>query len=286
MKNKDIEIWYQLLDSGRESKLELVGPYRLVRPSPQAVWSPRLPEKEWQDVDAVYIRSSTGGGSWDFKKRLPERWEIECRGLKFFIKPTGFGHLGIFPEHVDSWDWVEERIRKVRGPVSVLNMFAYTGGATMAAARAGANVCHLDASKGVVDWAREDALLSGLIDKPVRWIVDDVVKFIQKEVRREKKYDGIIMDPPSFGRGGSGEIWKIEDHLLNLLFDCRKVLTDNPVFIHLSCHSPGFTPLVLQNLLAEMMKGYEGALSSGEMVIHESTGRLLPSGAYARWSSE
>lgn len=286
MKNKDIEIGYQLLDSGWESKLERVGPYLLVRPSPQAVWSPSLPEKEWQDADAVYIRSSTGGGNWEFKRHLPERWKIEYRGLKFLIKPTGFGHLGVFPEHGDSWDWIEERIRGAKGPVSVLNLFAYTGGATMAAARAGATVCHLDASKGVVDWAREDATLSGLSDRPVRWIVDDVVKFVQKEIRRGKTYEAIILDPPSFGRGANGEIWKIEDDLLKFLLDCRKLLSEKPLFIHLSCHSPGFTPLVLQNLLAEMLKDKYGVLSNGEMVIPEISGRLLPSGAYARWSSE
>lgn len=285
MKNKNIETGYQLLDSGSESKLERVGPYLLVRPSPQAFWSPDLPEKEWSNADAVYIRSSTGGGSWDFKKRLPERWEIEYRGFKFIIKPTGFGHLGIFPEHGDSWDWIEERIRRAKGPVNLLNMFAYTGGATLAAARAGANVCHLDASKGVVDWAKENAALSNLGDRPVRWIVDDVVKFVQKEIRRDKKYDAIILDPPSFGRGAKGEVWKIEDDLLKLLHDCRQVLSDNPLFILLSCHSPGFSPLVLQNLLAEMMKDRPGVLSCGEMVIREETGRLLPSGAYARWAA-
>ncbi len=285
MKNKDVETGYQLLDSGRESKLERVGPYLLVRPSPQAVWSPGLPEKEWQDADAVYIRSSTGGGNWEFKRRLPERWEIGYRGLKFLIKPTGFGHLGVFPEHGDSWDWIEERIRGAKGPVNLLNMFAYTGGATMAAVRAGATVCHLDASKGVVDWAREDAALSSLSDRPVRWIVDDAVKFVQKEIRRGKRYDAIILDPPSFGRGANGEIWKIEDDLLKLLLDCRKLLSEKPLFIHLSCHSPGFTPLVLQNLLAEMLKDKHGVLSNGEMVIPEKSGRLLPSGAYARWSS-
>ena len=286
MKNKEVKTGYQLLDSGKESKLERVGPYLLVRPSPQAVWSPSLPEKEWQDADAVYIRSSTGGGNWEFKRRLPERWEIEYRGLKFFIKPTGFGHLGVFPEHGDSWDWIEERTRGAKGPVNLLNLFAYTGGATMAAARAGATVCHLDASKGVVDWAREDAALSGLSDRPVRWIVDDVVKFVQKEIRRGKRYDALILDPPSFGRGANGEIWKIEDDLLKFLLDCRKLLTEKPLFIYLSCHSPGFTPLVLQNLLAEMLKDKYGVLSNGEMVIPEISGRLLPSGAYARWSSE
>lgn len=281
---KNVET-YQLLDSGRESKLERVGPYLLVRPSPQAVWSPDLPEKEWSNADAVYIRSSTGGGNWDFHKRLPEKWEIEYRGLRFIIKPTGFGHLGIFPEHGDSWDWIEERIREVRRPVNVLNMFAYTGGASLAAARAGGNICHLDASKGVVDWARENAALSGLSDRPIRWIVDDVAKFVQKEIRRDKKYDAIILDPPSFGRGAKGEVWKIEDDLLKLLNDCSQILSDNPLFILLSCHSPGFSPLVLQNLLAEMMKGRSGILSCGEMVIREETGRLLPSGAYARWAA-
>ena len=284
MINADMIGEYYLLDSGRESKLERVGPYLLVRPSPQAVWSPSLPEKEWLDADAVYIRSSTGGGNWSFNRRLPERWEIEFRGLKFIIKPTGFGHLGLFPEHGDSWDWIEERIRRVKGPVNLLNMFAYTGGATMAGARAGACVCHLDASKGVVDWARENAALSGLSDRPIRWIVDDVLKFVQKEIRRGKSYDAIILDPPSFGRGANGEIWKIEDDLPNLLLDCRKLLSDKPLFVLLSCHSPGFTPLVLQNLLAELMKGKRGVLSNGEMVIQESSGRLLPSGAYARWS--
>ncbi|HLB05637.1 MAG TPA: class I SAM-dependent methyltransferase [Thermodesulfobacteriota bacterium] len=286
MKGGNLIGGYQLLDSGRESKLERVGPYLLVRPSPQAVWSPSLPEKEWQAADAVYIRSSTGGGNWDFHRRLPEKWEIEYRGLKFFIKPTGFGHLGLFPEHGESWDWVEERIRECKGPISVLNMFAYTGGATMAAARAEATVCHLDASKGVVDWAREDAALSGLDDRPIRWIVDDVAKFVQKEIRRGKTYDAIILDPPSFGRGAKGEIWKIEDDLIRLLAECKQVLSDKPLFVLLSCHSPGFTPLVLQNLLAEMMNDKSGALSCGEMVIPEISGRLLPSGAYARWSSE
>ncbi|MBI4746573.1 MAG: class I SAM-dependent methyltransferase [Deltaproteobacteria bacterium] len=285
MKSKDIKMGYKLLDSGKESKLERVGPYLLVRPSPQAVWSPGLPEKEWQGADAVYIRSSTGGGNWEFKRRLPERWEIEYRGLKFFIKPTGFGHLGVFPEHGESWDWIEERIREAKGPINLLNMFAYTGGATMAALRAGAAVCHLDASKGVVDWARENAVLSGLSDRPVRWIVDDVVKFVQKEIRRGKRYDAIMLDPPSFGRGASGEIWKIEDDLLKFLLDCRKLLSEKPLFIHLSCHSPGFTPLVLQNLLAEMMQGRRGSLSNGEMVISEISGRLLPSGAHARWTT-
>lgn len=285
MNSERVKAGYQLLDSGKGNKLESVGPYRFVRPSPQAVWSPGLSEKEWTGADAVYIRSSTGGGNWNFKKRIPEKWEIEFRGLKFIIKPTGFGHLGIFPEHGNAWDWIEEKIRNAKEPVSVLNMFAYTGGATLAAARSGASVCHLDASKGVVDWARDNAAISGLSDRPIRWIVDDVVKFVQKEIRREKRYDAIILDPPSFGRGAKGEVWKVEDDLLRLLIDCRQLLSDTPLFILLSCHSPGFTPLVLQNLLAEMTEGRFGVMSNGEMVIAETaSNRLLPSGAYAWWS--
>lgn len=284
MKTDRLSEGYELLDSGNEKKLERVGEYLLVRPSPQAVWSPNLTEANWQKADATYIRSSTGGGEWEFRRKLPERWEIEHRGFKFIIKPTGFGHLGLFPEQGESWGWVEERIKAAKRPVSVLNMFAYTGGSTLAAARGGASVCHLDASKGVVDWARENAALSGLNDRPIRWIVDDVEKFVKKEIKRGRRYDAIILDPPSFGRGAKGEVWKIEEGLLMLLADCRELLSDDPLFILLSCHSPGFTPLVLQNLLAEMMKGYTCMLSCGEMAIHEATGRLLPSGAYARWS--
>jgi 23S rRNA (cytosine1962-C5)-methyltransferase len=276
---------YQLLDSGNGAKLEKVGSYLFVRPSPQAVWSPSLPKVRWDEADAVFVRSATGGGSWDFRRRLPEIWEIEYRGLMFFIKPTGFGHLGIFPEHGDCWEWTEDVIGRARRSVSVLNMFAYTGGATLAAARAGASICHLDASKGVVDWARENAAISGLGDKPIRWIVEDVEKFVKREIKRGRHYDGIVLDPPSFGRGSKGEVWKIEDDLPRLLSECRELLSDNPLFILLSCHTPGFTPLVLQNLLEEMLKGAKGELSSGEMVIREASGRVLPSGAYARWSS-
>jgi len=285
MKRGKLSAGYRLLDSGIESKLEQVGPYLLVRPSPQAVWSKTLPEERWEDADAVYIRISTGGGSWEFRRKLSEKWEIDFEGFRFFIKPTGFGHLGLFPEQAENWEWIAQKIRSAKRDISVLNMFAYTGGSTLASASAGASVCHVDASKGVVDWARENASISGLADRPVRWIVDDVIKFVQKEVRRGKTYDAIILDPPSFGRGAKGEIWKIEDDLLKFLLECRQLLSDRPLFILLSCHSPGFTPLVLQNLLDEMMKGKGGVLSCGEMVISDAEGRVLPSGAYARWAA-
>lgn len=283
MKNGNVE-GYRLLDSGKGCRLEHVGPYLFVRPAPQAVWSQLLPEERWNAADAVYVRSSTGGGDWDFQRRLPEKWDIEYGGFRFFIKPTGFGHLGIFPEQGENWKWVAGKIEASKRPLNVLNMFAYTGGITLAAAQAGGSVCHVDASKGAVDWARGNAALSGLSDRPIRWIVDDVVKFVQKEVRRGKTYDAIVLDPPSFGRGSKGEVWKVEEGLPGLLTDCRGILSDNPIFILLSCHSPGFTPLVLQNLLSEMMKDRPGVLSSGEMVITCAAGRFLPSGAFARWS--
>lgn len=285
--NKDTQsAGYQLLDSGRGSKLERVGPFVLVRPSPQAVWSPSLPDGRWQAADAVYIRSSSGGGKWKFNRPIPEKWAIEWNGCSFYIKATGFGHLGLFPEQQESWQWIRDRVKKEKKGMQVLNLFAYTGGSTLAAAAAGAEVCHVDASKGVVEWARENAALSGLGDRPVRWIVDDVKKFIIKEIRRGRKYEGIILDPPSFGRGSKGEVWKIEEDLPKLLMQCRELLTGDPSFILLSCHSPGFTPLVLQNLVAEVTGGTKGRIYGSEMSIPESeSGRLLPSGSYARWSS-
>lgn len=287
MKKRMRTAGYQLLDSGVENKLERVGPYLLVRPSPQAVWSPSLPKERWQEADALYIRSSTGGGKWEFKRRLPEKWEIEYGDFRFDVKPTGFGHLGLFPEQIESWEWISEKVKTSKREITVLNLFAYTGGSTLAAASSGASVCHLDASKGVVDWGRENAALSGLSGQSIRWIVDDAQKFIGKEIRRGKRYDAIILDPPSFGRGARGEVWKIENDLTKLLNSCRELLSDDPLFVLLSCHSPGFTPLVLQNLLAEMMKNIKGNLSCAEMMITEAeSGRPLPCGSYARWSSK
>jgi 23S rRNA (cytosine1962-C5)-methyltransferase len=281
-----INTGYQLLDSGNGHKLERVGGYLLVRPSPQAVWSPSLPAKRWDEADAVYIRSSTGGGKWDFRRRLPEKWEIEYGGYRFIVKPTGFGHLGIFPEQRECWEWIFEKIRTTNRDIAVLNLFAYTGGSTLASASAEASVCHVDASKGIVDWAKENAALSGLSGAPIRWIVDDAQKFIGKEIRRGKKYDAIILDPPSFGRGAKGEVWKIEDDITKLLKQCRELLSDKPLFLLLSCHSPGFTPLILQNLLSEMMKNTHGEVTSAEMtVIGAESGKPLPSGSYARWSA-
>jgi 23S rRNA (cytosine1962-C5)-methyltransferase len=273
---------YQLLDSGNGCKLEQVGPFRLNRPAPQAVWPATLPRQEWQKADATYTRDSSGSGKWSYEgPKLPEAWEVEFHGLNFEIKPTAFGHLGIFPEHRILW----ERLKKLslEPDAEILNLFAYTGGGTLSAARAGHRVCHLDASKGAVSWARKNAELSGLSKKPVRWIVDDATKFLQREIRRGRRYDGLIMDPPSFGRGAKGEVFKIERDLPELLELTMKVLNPVPSFIVLSCHSPGFTPTVLNNLLESMMGGVEGKVQSGEMFIEDGQGRKLPLGAWAAW---
>lgn len=275
---------YQLLDSGNFEKLEQVGRYRLIRPSPQAIWQPHRP-KLWHTADAHYRRSSSGGGSWAFKNKLPDHWHIQYGGLTLKIKLTNFGHLGIFAEQAENWDWIRAQIAAThQKPVRVLNTFAYTGGSSLAAAQAGAEVVHLDAARGIVSWARENAALSGLDGRPIRWIVDDVSKFVAREIRRGNQYDGIILDPPSFGRGKKGEVWKFEDDLPKLLDMCRQILSPNPRFVLLSAHTPGFTALALENLLADMMRGFSGKLSGMEMTIPEADGgRLLPSGTMARW---
>lgn len=279
-----MDVGYELLDSGDQTKLERFGEYVLSRPAPQAIWSRRLPSRVWTEADATFTRSPSGGGSWHRRRPLPQSWVLELGGLSLKIKPTDFGHLGVFPEQRPNWDWIARVIGKAPGPVSVLNLFAYTGGSTLVAAAAGATVCHLDSSRGVVAWARENAALSDLAGRPVRWIVDDVTKFIRREGRRGRCYDAIILDPPSFGRGPKGEVWKIEHELPGLLHACRALLGDQPLFVLLSCHSPGFTPLVLRNLLAEMMAGAGGWLDAAEMALAESDGeRSLPSGSFSRW---
>ncbi len=278
---------YQLLDSGNFEKLEQVGRYRLIRPSPQAIWQPRRP-KLWRTADAHYRRSRSGGGSWSFKQKLPEQWHIQYGGLTLKIKLTNFGHLGVFAEQAENWRWIAAQIAKSkRKPVRVLNTFAYTGGSSLAAAQAGAEVAHVDAARGIVSWARENATLSGLDDRPIRWLVDDVGKFVAREIRRGHKYDGIILDPPSFGRGKKGEVWKFENDLPKLLEMCRQILSPTPLFVLLSAHTPGFTPLALENLLGDMMRGFGGTLSHLEMTIPEADGsRRLPSGTMARWTAE
>ncbi|MEM7030808.1 MAG: class I SAM-dependent methyltransferase [Chloroflexota bacterium] len=265
----------------------MVGPYRLDRPAPQAIWQPTLSHQAWSQSDALYHRSKSGGGRWEFKTKIRDSWQIQYGGLTLKIKLTDFGHLGLFAEQAENWRWMQHLIQKANRPLRVLNTFAYTGGASLAAAAAGAQVTHLDAAKGIVSWAKENAAVSNLSKKPIRWIVDDVAKFVAREQRRGNSYDGLILDPPSFGRGPKGNIWKFETDLPPLLAVCRAILSEQPVFILLSAHTPGFSPLGLENLLGDMMQGFEGELSSQEMIITQAdSNRTLPSGMMARWTAK
>lgn len=276
---------YLLLDTGTETKLERVGPFRLVRPCPQAVWPRRLPAAAWEEkADAVYVRSTTGGGHWDYRQPLPPTWQLEENGLPWIIKATGFGHLGIFPEQAANWSWLQQFARRAGNGLRVLNLFAYTGGSTLALAHAGAHVVHVDAARGIVAWARDNARAQKLPEDRVQWIVEDVMKFCHREQRRGRRYAGIILDPPTFGRGPTGELWKIENDLTELLAVCRQLLEpQGPRFVLLSCHSPGFSPLGLENLLRATL-GTEATVEAGEMSIpEEDAGRRLPAGCFARW---
>ncbi len=274
---------YVLLDSGEMQKLEQFGPYRIVRPCSQALWHRKLSAERWREADAHFSRD--GGNTWKFNQKLPKEWTTEVQGILFKIAPTDFGHLGIFPEHSLLWKEMDGLIRGQTTPPNVLNLFAYSGGATLAAAKAGAKVCHLDASKGMVSWARENAALNQLQGAPIRWIVDDVIKFLQREKRRGVRYEGIILDPPSFGRGAQGEVFKIERDIHEILTLCRDVLSDRPLFVFFTTHTPGMTPLVMRYLLEQMMGANQGKIVSGEMIIPAENGCDIPSGSYARWIS-
>ena len=288
MKLNDLNQNYHLIDSGHGRKLEQFGPFLLSRPSSQAVWNPQLPEQEWQKADAIFLRE--GDSKWVRKAGLAESWIVEVAGIKFKISPTDFGHLGIFPEQHDFWQCMQDIIARAKetshSEIKVLNLFAYSGGSTLAAAKAGAHVCHLDASKGMVAWARENASLNRLEKAPIRWIIDDVSKFLQRELRRGNRYDAIILDPPTFGRGSQGEVFKIEDSILSLLKNCRDLLSDKPLFILFSCHTPGFTPIVMHHLMSQMMNGLGGKIDQGEMLLKGLKDALpLPSGTFARWQA-
>lgn len=273
---------YTLLDSGDMQKLEQFGPFRIIRPCSQALWHPLLSLEEWRKADAHFTRD--GGNNWKLNRQLPKEWTAEIQGIRFKIAPTDFGHLGVFPEHSLLWKEMTDLIQAQKSPPNVLNLFAYSGGATLAAAKAGAKVCHLDASKGMVSWARENAQLNQMHKAPIRWIVDDVIKFLKRESRRGVRYDGIILDPPSFGRGAQGEVFKIERDVHEILRLCGEVLSESPLFVFFTTHTPGMTPLVMRYLLSQMMEGKKGQISSGEMIIPAENGCDLPSGSYARWT--
>lgn len=274
---------YELLDSGNGAKLERFGEVVLARPCAQAVWQPQRPAR-WKSADATFDRED--GNRWHGRNRLPQEWVIDVDGTRFRLSGTDFGHLGIFPEQRAQWAWIRETVAAAGRPVRVLNLFAYSGGSTLAAARGGAEVCHLDASKGMVQWARANAALNGLENHPIRWIVDDAHKFLNREIRRGRRYDGIILDPPTYGRGGNGETYKIERDLTETLRLCRALLSDSPLFLLLSAHTPGHTPIVLGNVLTQALRGLGGAVTSGEMVLSGTPDVFpLPSGAYARWQA-
>jgi 23S rRNA (cytosine1962-C5)-methyltransferase len=278
---------YALLDSGDGRKLERFGTVTLARPCAQAVWKPALPEAAWARADAAFDRAD--GNQWHNRGALPDEWSIQTAGIAFKLTGTDFGHLGIFPEQRAQWVWLRETVARAcasrRAPVHVLNLFAYSGGSTLAAALGGAEVCHLDASKGMVQWARDNARLNRLESHPVRWIADDAHKFLSREVRRDRRYDAVILDPPTFGRGQSNTLYKIEKDLPETLRLCRGLLTDAPLFVLLSAHTPGYSPIVLQNVLGQAVEALGGALSSGEMLLTGAPDVLpTPCGAYARWA--
>ena len=276
---------YQVIDCSEGEKLERWGSYLLVRPDPQVIWDTPRTQKGWKKPNAHYHRSKKGGGEWEFFD-LPEQWTIryEPLNLTFNLKPFSFKHTGLFPEQATNWDWFSDLIKKANRPIKVLNLFAYTGGATLAAASAGASVTHVDASKGMVTWAKENAVSSGLGDAPIRWIVDDCVKFVEREIRRGNHYDAIIMDPPSYGRGPKGEIWKIEEAVYPLIKLCAKLLTDHPLFFLVNSYTTGLQPAVLHYMIQTALSDYKGTVSAEEIGLPvASTGLVLPCGASGRF---
>ena len=276
---------YEVLDTSDGEKLERWGRYFLVRPDPQVIWrTPKL-DPRWRSFDARYSRAETGGGHWS-SNRLPERWQVRYRELTFNVKPMNFKHTGVFPEQAANWDFIGEKIRSAGRPISVLNLFAYTGAATLAAASAGASVCHVDAARGMVAWARENAASSGLSDAPIRWIVDDCAKFVEREIKRGRRYDAVIMDPPSYGRGPSGEIWKLEKDLFPFLQLVSGVLSDEPLFFLINSYTTGLAPSVLTCLLDSLITPRFGGHSEADelgLPVTDS-GLVLPCGASGRWT--
>ncbi len=275
---------YEVLDCSNGEKLERWGRYILRRPDPQIIWdTPR--NRSWEKINAHYHRSAKGGGEWEFFD-LPKQWSISYKELTFQLKPFSFKHTGLFPEQAANWDWFSEKIKSANRPVKVLNLFAYTGGATLAAAAAGAQVTHVDASKGMVTWAKENAVSSHLENAPIRWLVDDCVKFVEREIRRGNHYDAIIMDPPSYGRGPKGEIWKIEDSIYPLVLLCEQLLSNQPLFFLINSYTTGLQPAVLTYMLSTALKKHHGKVQSEEIGLPvSSNGLVLPCGASGRWES-
>ena len=278
---------YKILDMADGQKLERWGDVVLSRPDPQIIWKSKTFPSKWKEINAEYHRSKTGGGAWEFKKKMPKQWQVKYKKLIFNIKPMGFKHTGLFPEQAVNWDWMIEKIQKEKKnkkEVKVLNLFAYTGGATVACLSAGASVCHVDSSKGMTTWAKENVISSGLQERPVRFIIDDVVKFVNREIRRGNKYDAIIMDPPSYGRGAKGEVWQFENNIYDLVELCSKVLSDDPLFFLINSYTTGISSQVLKNILNMVIsKKYRGEIDAGEIGLPmENSKLILPCGIYGR----
>ncbi len=279
---------YELIDTGSGERLERWGDIILIRPDPQIIWQSDKKDPRWKTAHARYKRSNTGGGQWQYYKKIPEVWSIGYNDMTFRLKPMGFKHTGIFPEQAVNWDFAAEKIKNAGRPVKILNLFGYTGAATLSCMKAGAHVTHVDASKGMVQWGRENATASGLADKPCRWLVDDCVKFVQREQRRGNTYDGIIMDPPSYGRGPGGEVWKLEEQLYGLVEMCLPILSEDPLFFILNSYTAGLSPSVMEYLLSVLLKDkFGGKVSADEIGLPVTrTGLVLPCGSTAIWSKD
>lgn len=276
---------YEILDMADGEKLERWGNIILIRPDPQIIWKEKSKPALWKKANAHYHRSKSGGGEWEYIKNVPKAWQIRYKDLVFNLKPMGFKHTGLFPEQAVNWEFMMNKIKSAKRPIKVLNLFAYTGGATVACASAGASVCHVDSSKGMTAWAKENVASSGLLDKPVRFIIDDVIKFVQREIRRGNKYDAIVMDPPSYGRGTNGEVWNIEESLYMLVELCSKILSDNPLFFLINSYTTGLSPTILANILSMIIKK-KGKVSCGEVGLPmKDSSIILPCGIYGRWES-
>ena len=279
---------YEIIDMANGEKLEKWKDIVLVRPDPQIIWKDKQNPSEWKKQNAKYIRSKTGGGAWEYKNELPAFWQVKYKNLTFNIKPMGFKHTGLFPEQAVNWDWMMNKIKSSKRKINVLNLFAYTGGATVACLSAGASVCHVDSSKGMIAWAKENVTSSGLQDRPVRFIMDDVVKFVNREIRRGNQYEAIIMDPPSYGRGAKGEVWQFEDNIFDLVQLCSQLLANKPLFFLINSYTTGISSQVLQNILTvTVQKKAKGIVSCGEIGLPMENSKLvLPCGIYGKWESK
>ena len=276
---------YEIIDMANGEKLERWKDIVLVRPDPQIIWKNKSKPEEWKKANARYQRSNTGGGNWEYKKPLPKSWQVKYKNLTFNIKPMGFKHTGLFPEQAVNWDWMIDKIKNEKREITVLNLFAYTGGATVACLSAGASVVHVDSSKGMTEWAKENVTASGLRDKPVRFLIDDVIKFVNREIRRGNTYDAIIMDPPSYGRGTNGEVWQFENNIYELVELCQNVLSENPLFFLINSYTTGISSKVLENILnLTIARKHKGKVYSGEIGLPMKDSKLvLPCGIYGRW---